>query len=597
MTSSPEPLRTLNCPTCGAPLEVDVTQPTINCKYCNAVIENPQYHPVVPPPPTPVFRIETSTPTFPATINLPQIEQSQPKKGNAGCIVSLVVLIVIAIAGVGIYLLATGGTPAVNIIPMHIYAPSALVTSDAGPSIVAASYNPVSEKYGISRVDVKTKKILWTTMEQEGSMSTDEIVAGDTQVYVVIENRLVALQLADGKQAWEASLSDRTSGACDGGCVLVQKGKVLVLTTDNTLGAYDAVTGHQEWEKQFDLTNNRLTAIPQGIALYYRADKDVLAVLDPATGEETSHLEPTCESTHGMEDTLENNSRFVFDTTGKSNKVYTFFGLFNACIQRWDLSTGKVDWQWMEEDSNLQDPYDTPALMADGKIVFTQDNALRTVDTETGQEFQTLDTQENYRLVPYAVSGNRLIVRAVRTRGTTSYELWGYDLASGKNIWKRPLPKSSPLDPPDAFGSLIDSDESAWAFRQAPDGFWLLTFQSVPNQVTISQVNTDTGELSGQKMLPLNMGSDTDFYAAPDRIASQDNLSWFTVEQELYVIDPKGRGLRLSLAVSDHPTPDTFRLGQRFALPFFTIISIQARHDSHLRVGWVPGTTMVESIA
>jgi outer membrane protein assembly factor BamB len=519
---------------------VDVTQPTINCKYCNAVIENPQYYPPEPPPPpTPVFRIETSTASFPAAINLPQVEQTQPKKGNAGCIIGLVVLIVIAIAGGGIYLLASGGAPAVNIIPLHVYAPSALITSDAGPSIVAASYNPMSEKYGISRVDVKTKKILWTAMEQEGSMSTDEIVAGDTNVYVVIENRLVALQLADGKQAWEASLSDRTSGACNGGCVTLQKGKVVVLTADNTLGSYDAITGHQEWEKRFDLTGNRFIALPQGIAMYYRADKDALALIDPATGDETSHLEPTCESTQGMSDTLESDSQVVYDTSGKTLKAYVFFGLFNACIQRWDLSSGQMDWQSVTEDANLSDPYDTPALMADGKIVFIENDSLRTVDTATGQEMQTLDTQKDYRLVPYAVSGDRLIVRAQRTRGTTSFELWGYDLASGKNIWKRPLPKSSPLDPPDAFSSLIDSDESAWAFRQTADGFWLLTFQSVPNQITISQVNADSGELSGQKTLPLNMSSDTDFYAAPDRIASQDQLSWFTVEQELYVIDPK----------------------------------------------------------
>jgi outer membrane protein assembly factor BamB len=537
VTSTPEPLRTLNCPTCGAPLDVDVTQPTIICKYCSAVIENPQYYPPEPPP---VIHIQTSTQTFQTAVTLPKVEQSRAKKGNAGCIVSLAMLAVIAIAGVAIYLFASaGGGLAVNIIPMHVYAPSVLIAGNGSPSIIAASYNPGNDKYGISRVDVKTKKVLWSSLEQADSMSTDEIAAGDTYAYVTIENRLVALQLADGKPAWEASLSDRTSGACDGGCLLVQKGKVLVLTTDNTLGAYDAVTGHQDWEKRFDLTNNRLTALPQGIVLYYRADKDVLALLDPATGEETAHLEPTCESTHGMEDTLDNDSRLVFDTSGKTTKVYTFFGLFNACIQRWDLTSGKMDWQSIEEDQSLQDPYDTPALMADGKIVYTQDHALRTVDTATGQEFQTIDNQEDYRLVPYAVSGNRLIVRAQRTRGTTSYELWGYDLTSGKNHWKRPLPKSSPLDPPDAFGSLIDSDESAWAFRQTPDGFWLLTFQSVPNQITVAQVNADTGELSGQKALPLNMGSDTDFYAAPDRIASQDNLAWFTVEQELYVIDPK----------------------------------------------------------
>ncbi len=541
MTSTPEPLRTLNCPTCGAPLDVDVSEPTILCKYCSAVIENPQYYPPEPAPAVPVIQIHTSTTSYPTEIHLPETltYKPQPKKSSIGCAISLVVLVTIAIAGVAIYFLASGGAPGINILPIHVYAPSVQVDNEGAPSIIAASYNPVNEKYGITRVDVKTKKVLWSSMEQEGSMGADDIVAGDTYAYVLIENRLVALQLADGKPAWEASLSDRTSGACDGGCLLVQKGKVLVLTTDNSLGAYDAVTGHQDWEKRFDLTNNRLTAIPQGIVVYYRADKDVLAVLDPATGKETTHLEPTCESTDGMEDSLDSDSRLVFETSGEGTKVYTFFGLFNACIQRWDLTSGKMDWQSLEQDTNLQDSYDTPTLMADGKIVFTQDDALRTVDTATGQEFQTLDNQDDYRLVPYAVAGQRLIVRARRTRGTTSYELWGYDLSSGKNIWKRPLPKSEPLDPPDEFISLIDEDESAWAFRQTPDGFWLLTFQSVPNQITVAQINPDTGELSGQKMLPLNMDSDTDFYSAPNRIATSDQLSWFTVEQELYVIDPK----------------------------------------------------------
>jgi outer membrane protein assembly factor BamB len=253
-----------------------------------------------------------------------------------------------------------------------------------------------------------------------------------------------------------------------------------------------------------------------------------------------THIEPTCgDATNGMTDNMENYSNLVFDLASQPAKVYTLYGLFNACVQRWDLASGALDWTYTETDQNLDNSNTTPALLADGVLYYVQDDTLRSLDAATGTQSKTLEKNSDYSLAPLLASGQRLLVRATRTRGSTRSELWGYDLGSGKNLWKRPFTNSTPIDAPDGMSGLIDTDSSGWTYQATPGGLWLITFQTQPNQVTLAQVSLDTGELSSPQNLPLGLDDSTDFYTIPERIASPGTAAWFAFESRIYVLDPQ----------------------------------------------------------
>ncbi len=545
MAEPSEALQTLNCPNCGAPLQIDNRQPTIQCQYCNTVFDNPHYQ---APPPEPVVIVRPAyQPAYFPPKPLPQA-RPQPKKAS-GCIGVLTFLIITGIVlgiGVGAYAIyaATTGKSLLAGLPtgpaLEVMHPAILLPDQsAGPQVIALTRDLSKETYAISRVDLGTKKALWSALGQSDYLYPDALVAGDSLVYVIIQDRLIALQLTDGKQAWEATLPDKlySTGINN---VLFMKGQVVVLTTDNSLGAYDALTGHQTWEKHYTSTGWKLYPLKDSFALAYSVERGAaLGVVDAATGEETTHIEPTCQAQgSSMTDEMEFYSNIVIDGSQSPVQAYIFFGLFNACIQRWNLDNGQVVWEYIEPNQNLDNSRDIPIVLSGSSLFYVQDNQLRSMDTAAGAQSRVIDTVSDYALIPRFVDGNHLVLRATRTRGTTRYELWTYDLQSGKNLWKDPLLNSDPLDPPDPMAGIIDGDTSGWTYLHTPGRLDLITFQSKPFQVTLAQINLDSGAQSSPKILSLGIDSITDILDTPDRVASSDNLYWATLENQIYAIDP-----------------------------------------------------------
>jgi outer membrane protein assembly factor BamB len=536
MDNPTPPLRTLACPTCGAPLELDGNQPSIHCKYCNASVVNPEYQPPQPARPEPVLRVQPA----PSRARLSR----QEKRSGMGFLVFFflsVVGIPIAIVLILVHPFSSGGgsiLPQLEpIFPGQIVGTVWMLPGGATPEVIAEVNDPVKSQYTLQRLDMVSHKSLWSALGQTNYLQISALLTGDTFAYAVIKNRLVAIRLSDGKQAWEASLPDILSGGC-ARCALLQNGQVIVHTTDDSLGAYDAMTGHQTWEKRLENPGNTLYSVGDAIAVAYWADKGAsLGVFDAASGNERLHIEPTCQPGKSLKDEMEVYSDVVVDSAASPAKAYIFFGLFNACVQRWDLTTGKMDWETAEEDQNLDNSREAPLLMTGDRLIYVQEDQLRSIDAATGKVSKLLEGVKDYSLVPLLAQGQRLVIRAKRTRGTTSFELWGYDLSAGQILWKRPFPNSAPIDPPDEKIGLITTDESGWTYQLTPAGLWLIRFQTQPNQVDLAQVNLDTGVWTNQKSLDLGVGADTDFYDIPKRIAVQDHLAWFALLDRIYAID------------------------------------------------------------
>ena len=388
MTDSSSQLHSLPCPKCGATLQIAGNTPTIHCPYCDETMENPLYRPPQAKP------ARSKSPS------------SRPE--GSWHVMRWILLLLIGLAAWGGSALASvlSGLPSPleALIPLQIQTPGLWLPSDGAPNVIIATRDVTKDQeYALSRLDMGVHKTLWSALAQKDYLRIDGLATGDNLVYVALGARLLALQMSDGKQVWEASLPDQLVSRCEH-CLLFENGQVVVLTTDDSLGAYDAQTGRRTWGTQFEHTGNSLYSVDGGVGITYAVKKapgfgtvTAFGVFDAASGKEQTHIEPACSSNKDMPpDTMGTSSDVIVDTSGKPARAYFFFGSFSACIQRWDLSSGKMEWEHIEEDQSLS-YYDSHILFTNGAFYFIQRDQLRSLDAATGKQVQTLDTNEaNY---------------------------------------------------------------------------------------------------------------------------------------------------------------------------------------------------------
>jgi len=189
----------------------------------------------------------------------------------------------------------------------------------------------------------------------------------------------------------------------------------------------------------------------------------------------------------------------------------------------------------MIEDGFSFSPYGFNSLMTDAEIYLQNDGQLLSIDKATGT-VKTLLTDEDYQFVPLAVSGNTLLVRAMRTRGTERFELWGVDPATGKQDWTLELENSTPIDPPEELIGLIDSDESGWSWHLGPSGLLLLEFQAEPNQLVLTLINPSDGTSQSEQTIEMKKVTG-DFFSAPTIIGWWGEVVYFILDTNIYALD------------------------------------------------------------
>jgi hypothetical protein len=134
MPTTVTPLRTLACPTCGAPLEIVENKPTLHCQYCNANVQNPSYQPL------------------PAASRraAPPARKAGGMAGLLGLVFTALIFLCIAAAGLMAYgVVSRGGAgnelplqmPQVALFPLQIEGASLRLSSDGAPNLVATTYD------------------------------------------------------------------------------------------------------------------------------------------------------------------------------------------------------------------------------------------------------------------------------------------------------------------------------------------------------------------------------------------------------------------------------------------------------------------------
>jgi outer membrane protein assembly factor BamB/ribosomal protein L7/L12 len=469
------------------------------------------------------------------------VQVSQPAHSGraAGGIITVVVLLFVA-GLVGFIVFASEGGFGRHYNPGAplILAPSG---SESAPQIAGVFFNADADTRSIGLVDTTTGKLLWQAARLSGDGNAEAVMAGPDLIYAANATDLLATHKSDGSLAWQAQMSDRLNYSADS--MLVTAGRVITNNADQTIHAYDSGTGKPVWSKRLAVYDRSLRLMGASLVVmdYTDSNNDYgLLFLDPATGTQQKALTPTCNY-NDYSANLSTDAGLLYDPA--ENALYLVFDSSYGCVQRVDMASGKTVWEADSKDSFSFSPDGLQSVMTDSTLYFSNGNDLLAVDKASGS-MKVLLTNPDYELLPLGMAGDKLIVRARKTRGSESFELWGVQVDSGSLAWQLNMQGASPIDPPNEMSGLIDDTSSGWTWKLASTGLVVIEFQAKPNQLVLETFNQASGASMGKKAVPLKRVSG-DFYGIPKVLGWQGDVAYLTIELNIYSLDVTTSQLKL----------------------------------------------------
>lgn len=451
-----------------------------------------------------------------------------------GC--SIVALILLLVGGILAFVFTRPGAPPLITPALIANGPAILVRSETGGTdIVAAFYNINSEELLIGLVDGESGNLLWQAAPLDGEAYFDAVVYHDGLIYTASETDLLAYRLEDGSLAWQAVMPDRVNYS--GNTLLATDGQVIASTIDQSIQAYDSATGARLWERRLYGYDRALRLMGDSLVVvdYTSADSYdyALIFLDPATGSQERLLTPGCVYDEYTTIAIDPDTPLLYEES--NGDLYFISDDYYGCVQRLDLARGEPLWSTIPEGGFSFVPYNVAPLDSPAAIFFGNDDQLLGVDKNSG-EMQALLASEDYEFLPLALSGDSLLVRARRTRGSERFELWGVEAGSRSRLWQMDMGSAKPVDPPNELVGLVDADESGWTWNLLAGQLVLVEFRAEPAQLVIRQVDPATGSLSSEMTVNLP-GVSGDFYSVPQVIGWEGSRVYFVLDAKIYCVD------------------------------------------------------------
>ena len=354
----------------------------------------------------------------------------------------------------------------------------------------------------------------------------------DKQVYLSMGSALQAHTRDSGEVVWETVLSDEVNQNCRV-CIRTLKDRVIVLTVDNTLEAFDTNTGRSAWQVRLE---NEYFSYPEAGQLAFALVDGMVGILDDVeidgsretavffydadTGEEVRRLVPLCPDLNNFfdDDAIDHNTQIFLDET--AGEMVVLFGtpayVQQMCLQKWDVGSGELLLDVRLPPTLDFGPHTPGGLMGDTSgfpfAEYTPDTLLTTleIETENGRSpgvvqfdlttgetlFQYAD--EDYNLAAIGQSGDVLLVRAERQRGTSQFEIWGLDGATGQRLWKHILQAEYVYE--------LDPFDDRFSARLQADGLIILQLltDSDPAELLAQKLNPADGSLVYETKSPLD---------------------------------------------------------------------------------------------
>lgn len=477
----------------------------------------------------------TGIPVAPSPDILGQPSSPRPavRTRLAAAIITFTAILVITGGLLAFFLSGAGNAFATHLITSQ---PAVLVASASGalPDVAALLYNPDTDTRLIGLVDGSTGKLRWHASPLTGDGYADAIADGGDLVYAAAGTSLLAYRKSDGSLDWSDQMPDKLNYGETS--LLVTGGRVLTLNVDQSIQAYDAVTGNLTWSRRLAGYDRTLRLMGGSlVVLDYTPDSYTYSLffLDPADGQEQRVLTPSCPNDQNYSTELDLDSGLLY--LDPESALFLVYNSSYGCVQRLDFTTGQVAWQANSADSFRFSPVGFNPLLTATTLYFGSGSQLLAVDKSSGKMQPLLDNAD-YDFVPLAVSGDTLLVRARRTRGTERFELWGVNPVSGAQLWQIDLHGAAPINPPNELVGLVNEDDSGWTWRLVPTGLILIKFQANPNQLVLDTLNPSDGSLLDELIVPMKLVTG-DFYSVPTVLGWQENLVYLSLDSKIYALD------------------------------------------------------------
>ncbi len=595
--SRQNPVRTLNCPNCGAPLNFSGGRDSVTCAYCNSVVERTDDAPN-PAEEKHILRIDLNdlgeatvqrasvsskrfvvrmrngqpvvvdadeTAADPAAraaydrIQQARLENLRPKKQSFSCGGTLFVLVMVGIGPfialmillsengvlstlVGQINQITGGAvtvPQVFGSGYYVRGSAMLIPPLAdtpNPDVLALTWKPgeASNQSYIVLVDGATQTTRWASE----AISNDDYRAGlaytTEAVFATLGNRVFSFDRATGATRWVNLLADTVRYDCTD-CVRVLGNLLMVYTQDGTLQTFATSNGATGWgARAWSATAYTLNVL---------GDFPVISDYDEARRTSVLRL---FDPTTGDETRVDANCGKA-NNTGMRLGTYSamaatpdgtaFYLLQRGCAEKFTLPAGDVLWRTIPEGSFYPE---TNAILVTAEGVITHnDQQVLLFEAETGIQRLLVAENQDYRdYQPVLFSDNQLLMTAIRSRGTRRLELWAVEAATGARLWQRVLDDNESLAA--SNGGILSDGEYAWTTRLTPSGLWWLAFADGDTDTThfgtVERLDWSTGASQGETRF--NLGLDTLIFSAPVELGwTQNRYHWSIAEGGVLGVD------------------------------------------------------------
>jgi outer membrane protein assembly factor BamB len=461
---------------------------------------------------------------FSANIGVPSIDTITRKTKSA--VIVTVLSIVLFIGGLLAFLFLG------VIRGQHVALPPDILLSEAdgsGVSIAGTFYNVIAEEEFIGIVEVPSGRMLWKSepINWEGTSLTSSAEL----LFATDGSTLRAFLLSDGSLAWQTEMSDRTSyGDVP---LIATPSRVIVLTADQKITAYEVSSGSQVWSRQLSAYYYDLYLVGELLVVRDHLPDSYdegFFLLNPLTGAEQKMIQPVCDS-GGSHYGMDTSSAVIYDEP--ANALFAI--LDEGCVFRFDLIDGSTAWSNYQPEifGSLYSGY--TSLLTDENIYLSNDGSLIRINKSDGTVV-LLTSSEEYKLIPMAQSGETLLVRAMRTQGSARYEIWGIDTNSGETLWQKSLKDTEPIDPPDEMAGLIDETDFGFTWHLTDAGLVLITFQGEPGKLVMETLNPADGAVSSTQTVTIKSVGD-EFYSIPTVIKWVGNVAYLNIDSDLYSLD------------------------------------------------------------
>jgi hypothetical protein len=209
--------------------------------------------------------------------------------------------------------------------------------------------------------------------------------------------------------------------------------------------------------------------------------------------------------------------------------MYTTFGFFSKCAQRWDLAGGKLAWQTALGDDVVPSNWDatnSPNL-SENALFFgnnsSDEGTLWAMDTASGK-LRKVIAKKKYHFAPVAARDGIVMVLSWPNWDAKKLVLLGLDAKTGEQRWEF-KPQAQDSRATDSHGHLD--------WRLTTKGLLLIQVLEDQQQLIVETLDPHTGASANKQTTALDGAGSHVFWSA---LWSSD-MAWLDIGSSVYALD------------------------------------------------------------